>query len=190
MPSLRFPDGRTVELPEGEPVGSVLADAVAARVNGALVDLSHVPDANAEVAPVSDGEPDALHVLRHSTAHVMAQAVCDLFPGAKYAIGPPVEDGFYYDFDLPANLTPEDLPRVEDRMREIAAQNQPFVREEVSREEALQRFEDQPFKREIIESVDAEEGALGDRISIYRNDSWADLCLGPHVASTARLGAF
>jgi threonyl-tRNA synthetase len=190
MPSLRFPDGRTVELPEGEPVGSVLPDAVAARVDGVLVDLSHVPHADAEVAPVSDSDPDALHVLRHSTAHVMAQAVCDLFPGAKYAIGPPVEDGFYYDFELPVNLTPEDLPRIEERMREIVAKDQPFVREEVSREEALKRFEDQPFKREIIESVDAEEGALGDRMSIYRNDSWADLCLGPHVASTSRLGAF
>jgi threonyl-tRNA synthetase len=191
MPSVRFLDGRTAELPEGEPVGSVLPpEAVAARVNGMLVDLSHVPEEDVDIVPVSAGEPDALHVLRHSTAHVMAQAVCDLYPGAKYAIGPPVEDGFYYDFDLPVNLTPDDLPRIEDRMREIVAKDQPFVREEVSRDEALQRFEDQPFKLEIIESVDAEEGALGDRISIYRNDSWADLCLGPHVASTGRIGAF
>src|SRR6266700_6089086 len=127
MPSLRFPDGRTVELPEGEPVGSVLPpEAVAARVDGALVDLAHVPGGDVEVVPLSPGDPEALHVLRHSTAHVMAQAVCDLFPGAKYAIGPPVEDGFYYDFDLPVNLTPEDLGRIEARMREIVAVGQPF----------------------------------------------------------------
>src|SRR6266581_8055026 len=167
MPKVTLPRGEVIELEEGTPVAS---------------------DANVE--PVLAGEPDGLRVLRHSTAHVMAQAVCDLYPGAKYAIGPPIEDGFYYDFDLPVNLTPEDLPRIEDRMREIVAKDQPFVREEVSREEALQRFEDQPFKREIIESVDAEEGALGDRMSIYRNNSWADLCLGPHVASTSRIAAF
>src|SRR5436190_5594528 len=144
MPSLRFPDGRTVELPEGEPVGSVLPGAVAVRVDGALVDLSHVPHADAEVAPVSDSDPDALHVLRHSTAHVMAQAVCDLFPGAKYAIGPPVEDGFYYDFELPggAHFSDDDLERIETRMREIVAENQPFVREELSRDEGLEAFAD------------------------------------------------
>jgi threonyl-tRNA synthetase len=131
-----------------------------------------------------------LEVLRHSTAHVMAQAVCDLWPEAKYAIGPPIEDGFYYDFDLPEQLTPEDLPRIEARMREIVAAEQPFNREEVSREEALKRFADQPYKVEIIEGVEEAEGAGGDRVSIYRNDGWQDLCLGPHVESTGKLGAF
>src|SRR5205823_12432612 len=134
--------------------------------------------------------PGGLDRLRPSAAHVMAQAVCDLYPGAKYAIGPPIEDGFYYDFDLPQTLSLEDLPRIEERMREIAAKNQPFVREELGRDEALERFGDQPFKREIIEGVEADEGALGDRVSVYRNDGWADLCLGPHVPSTSRLGAF
>ncbi len=194
MPTLRFPDGRTVELPEGEPLGSALPPdedaAVAARLDGELVDLSYVPGGDAAVEPMTAAEPDGLHVLRHSAAHVMAQAVCDLFPGAKYAIGPPIEDGFYYDFDLPETLTPEDLPRIEARMAELVAKEQPFIREEVSRDEALQRFADQPYKREIIESVDASEGALGDRISIYRNNSWQDLCLGPHVPATSRIGAF
>ncbi|HYH28733.1 MAG TPA: threonine--tRNA ligase [Actinomycetota bacterium] len=137
---------------------------------------------------------NGLEILRHSTAHVMAQAVCDLWPGAKYAIGPPIEDGFYYDFDLPVQLTPEDLPRIEERMRRIVREGQPFVREEVPRAEALERFADQPYKREIIEGVgDAEaeaEGGGGERISIYRNDGWQDLCLGPHVGSTSELGAF
>jgi threonyl-tRNA synthetase len=191
MPRIEFSDGRTVELPEGEPIGSVLEpDAVAARVGDHTVDLSWVPDGDVQVKPISQGDPEGLTVLRHSTAHVMAQAVCDLYPGAKYAIGPPIEDGFYYDFDLPQALSPDDLPRIEDRMREIAKNDQPFVREELGRDEALQRFADQPFKKEIIEGVEAEEGALGDRVSVYRNDGWADLCLGPHVPSTSRLGAF
>jgi threonyl-tRNA synthetase len=191
MPRVTLPEGRTVELPEGEPIGSVLEpDAVAARVEDRTVDLSWIPDGDVEVTPISQADPDGLTVLRHSTAHVMAQAVCDLYPGAKYAIGPPIEDGFYYDFDLPQALSPDDLPRIEDRMREIAKSDQPFIREELGRDEALQRFADQPFKKEIIEGVEADEGALGDRVSVYRNDGWADLCLGPHVPSTSRLGAF
>src|ERR671918_690475 len=131
---------------------------------------------------------DDLEVLRHSTAHVMAQAVCDLWPGAKYAIGPPIEDGFYYDFELPEQLTPDDLPRIEARMREIVQAEQPFKHEEVPREEAFERFADQPYKREIIEGVEEAEGAKGDTVSIYRNDGWQDLCLGPHVEDTGKLG--
>jgi threonyl-tRNA synthetase len=195
MPRLKVPDGRLVDLPEGEPVGSIEGlppDVVAVRVDARLVDLSHIPDGDAVVEPVSVSEPDGLHVLRHSSAHVMAQAVCDLIPEAAYAIGPPIEDGFYYDFDLPRTLTPDDLPDIERRMGEIVAADQPFVREELSREEALARFADQPFKREIVEGVDEseQEGAAGETITLYRNDGWADLCLGPHVPSTGRLGAF
>jgi threonyl-tRNA synthetase len=134
-------------------------------------------------------DPD-LEVLRHSTAHVMAQAVCDLWPQAKYAIGPPIEDGFYYDFDLPETLTPDDLERIEARMQEIVVEDQPFKREELSREEALSEFTEQPYKVEIIEAVEEDEGAAGDRVVVYRNDGWKDLCLGPHVESTGRLGAF
>jgi threonyl-tRNA synthetase len=135
-------------------------------------------------------EQTDLDVLRHSTAHVMAQAVCDLWPGAKYAIGPPIQDGFYYDFDLPEQLTPDDLERIEKRMRHIVKQDQPFTREELSREEALERFKDQPYKVEIIEKVEADEGATGEKVTVYRNDGWEDLCLGPHVPSTKKLGAF
>jgi threonyl-tRNA synthetase len=144
--------------------------------------------------PLRDAGQDRLHVLRHSTAHVMAQAVCDLWPGAKYAIGPPIEDGFYYDFELPEQLTPEDLPRIEERMRRIVAEDQPFVREELDPDEAKARFAEQPYKLEIIEGVgEAEaraEGAVGDRVVVYRNDGWQDLCLGPHVDSTGKIGAF
>ena len=128
-------------------------------------------------------------ILRHSTAHVMAQAVCDLFPNAKYAIGPPIEDGFYYDFDIGRSFTPEDLDKIEERMRAIIEEGQTFERQELSREDALARFSDQPFKVEIIEGVDEQEGA-GPVISVYRNGGWEDLCRGPHVESTKLIPAF
>src|SRR5712691_10312715 len=120
MPRLMFSDGSVVELPEGEPIGSALSpDAIAARVDGDLRDLSFVPVTDADVAQVALSDAEGLHVLRHSTAHVMAQAVCDLYPGAKYAIGPSIDDGFYYDFLLPKPLSSDDLPSIEERMREI-----------------------------------------------------------------------
>jgi threonyl-tRNA synthetase len=186
-----LPNGEVREVDSGTSVADLVPnDAIAARVDGQLVDLSQQLTEDAAVEPVLAAEPDGLHVLRHSTAHVMAQAVCDLFPGARYAIGPPIEDGFYYDFELPLSLTPENLEQIEERMRAIAAEGQPFVREELDRQAALERFADQPFKKEIIEAAEAEEGALGEVFSVYRNDGWADLCLGPHVPATSRLGAF
>ncbi|HWI04519.1 MAG TPA: threonine--tRNA ligase, partial [Acidimicrobiales bacterium] len=195
-----LPDGSIRELPDGATpadlaasIGRSLAKAaVAAVVNGAETDLGAALHDGDRVAIVTANTDDGRKVLRHSTAHVMAQAVCDLFPGAKYAIGPPVEDGFYYDFDLPdgARFSEEDLGRIEARMRAIVGEDQAFVREELSREEGLQRFADQPFKVEIIEGVDPEEGAEGSAVSVYRNDGWADLCRGPHVPSTSRLGSF
>jgi len=193
MPKVLMADGRAVELPEGEPIGSVMPPgAIAARIDEMLVDLSRVPERDAVAEPVFASETDGLHVLRHSTAHVMAQAVCDLYPGARYAIGPPIEDGFYYDFELPRPIGPEDLERIEARMAEILGSDQPFVRDELSRAEALERFADQPYKREIIEGLEDEDGevAAGDSVTVYRNGEWADLCLGPHVPSTGRLGAF
>jgi len=191
MPTLTFPDGRTTELPDGEPVGSVLpGQAIAARVDGELVDLSFVPPGDVKVEPVQAAEDDGLHVVRHSAAHVMAQAVCDLWPGTRYAIGPPVQDGFYYDLELPGAVSESDLERIEARMREIVQADQPFVREELSRAEALERFADQPYKREIVETLEEGEVAGGDAVTVYRNDGWSDLCLGPHVPSSGRLKAF
>jgi threonyl-tRNA synthetase len=193
MPRLTMPDGSHVELPDGEPVGSALEPgAIAARVDGELRDLSFVPDGDAKVEPVAASDADGLHILRHSTAHVMAQAVCDLFPGARYAIGPPIQDGFYYDFDLPSEIHEDDLPRIEARMGEIVEADQPFIREEVSRGEAVARLDGQTFKREIVEAIGAAEGEVsgGDTVSLYRNDGWVDLCEGPHVPSTGRLGAY
>jgi threonyl-tRNA synthetase len=191
MPKIELADGTTTELPEGEPVGAVLPpEAIAARVDGELVDLSYVPAADGKVEPVLPSDGDGLHVLRHSAAHVLAQAVCDLWPGTRYAIGPPIEDGFYYDLEFPGQVSESDLAKIEDRMREIVAADQPFVREEIPRAEALERFADQPYKREIIESLEEGEVPAGDRVTVYRNDGWADLCLGPHVPSTGRLTAF
>ena len=193
MPRLTLPDGAQVQLPEGEPVGAVLPpEAIAARVDGELRDLSFVPGGDAAVEPIDPASEDGLHVLRHSTAHVLAQAACRLRPGTKYAIGPPIQDGFYYDLDLPEPLGEGDLPAIEEEMRRIVEADQPFVREEVSRDEAIERLGDQPYKREIVEGIGAAEGevAAGDVVSLYRNDGWVDLCEGPHVPSTARLGVF
>ena len=193
MPQLTLSDDTVVALPEGEPVGSVLdPGAVAARVDGELRDLSFVPDRDVAVEPVDPASEDGLHVVRHSAAHVLAQAVCRLWPGTRYAIGPAIADGFYYDLAIPEHLSADDLPRIEATMREIVGADQSFVREEVSRPEALERFDGQDFKREIIEKLGDEEGevAAGDVVSLYRNDGWVDLCLGPHVPSTGRIGAF
>ena len=137
---------------------------------------------------------DGREILRHSTAHIMAQAVCELFPGARYAIGPPIEDGFYYDFDIGRPFTPEDLAKIERKMRGIMKQSQPFEREELTKDEGLKLFADQPFKREIIEGIggdeDAAEGGGSDVVTVFRNKSWSDLCRGPHVASTGDIPAF
>jgi threonyl-tRNA synthetase len=191
MPRIELADGRASELPEGEPIGSVLPpEAIAARMDGELVDLSFAPTIGGKAEPVLPADTDGLHVLRHSAAHVLAQAVCDLWPGTKYAIGPPIDDGFYYDIELPGPISETDLPRIEERMREIVGADQPFVREELSRSQALDRFADQPYKREILESLEEGEVGGGETVTVYRNDGWADLCLGPHVPSTGRLKAF
>jgi threonyl-tRNA synthetase len=191
MPRITLADGTSRDLPDGEPLGSIVPlGAIAARFEGELVDLSFVPNADGRAEVVQPGDPEGLHVLRHSSAHVLAHAVCDLWPGARYAIGPPVEDGFYYDVELPDPIGESDLAKIEDRMRELAQADQPFVRQQVSREDALRLFEDQPYKREIIESLDESEAARGDTVTVYRNDGWSDLCLGPHVPSTGALTAF
>src|SRR5438309_2050176 len=198
--TVTLPDGSSRSLPQGSTaadlaskIGKGLAKAaVAATVDGREVDLgSPLPD-GATVSVVTANTDEGRYVLRHSTAHVMAQAVCDLFPGAKYAIGPPIADGFYYDFELPggARFSDDDLERIEARMREIVAESQPFVREEYTKEEGLQVFADQPYKVEIIEAVDPTEGAEGGVVSADRNDGWVDLCRGPHVPATSRLGFF
>ncbi|MEN8040837.1 MAG: threonine--tRNA ligase [Actinomycetota bacterium] len=196
--TITLPDGSSREYEDGvtgyeiaSDIGSRLAKAaVAVTVDGAMFDLYRPIDTDAHVSVVTDNTEAGRHVIRHSAAHVMAQAVLELFPGAKFAIGPPIEDGFYYDFEVDDPFTPDDLDRIESKMAEIVAQNQPFERGELQIQEALEAFSDQPFKVEIIEGVDAGEGVEGDAVSTYRNDQFLDLCRGPHVPSTGRLKAY
>jgi threonyl-tRNA synthetase len=203
--SISLPDGSTKVLEAGtttadlaRAIGRKLAEAaIAAEVDGAEWDLTRPLPDGARVRIVTVDTEEGRHVLRHSTAHVLAQAVTDLWPGAKYAIGPAIENGFYYDFELPggARFTEADLERIESRMREIMVADQPFTRGEVSRDEGLVLFADQPYKTEIISGVggreDAAEGGGGTVVSYYRNrPDFVDLCRGPHVPSTRRLGHF
>ncbi len=204
--SSRAYDAGTTPVQVAQSIGAGLARAaLAARVwdderAGAWVDLDHALDHDVTLAIVTPTTAEGREVLRHSTAHVMAQAVTDLFPGARYAIGPAIDDGFYYDFELPdgAHFSDHDLERIEARMREIVAADMPFVRAEVGREEGLALFAEQPYKREIIERVDpADDSEVGGGavISVYRNprgdgSEFVDLCRGPHVPSTKRLGVF
>src|SRR5436305_10436273 len=199
-----LPDSSSQQLPAGSTgaelatsIGRTLAkNAVAVQVDGAPADLSAPLPDGARVEIVTSDTDEGRRILRHSTAHVMAQAVTSLWPGAKYAIGPAIEDGFYYDFDLPGggSFSEEDLARIEERMRQIVGQDQPFEREEHSIDEGLQLFADQPYKQEIIRRVDAadaSEGVGGNVVTAYRNtEQFVDLCRGPHVPSTGRLGAF
>ncbi len=194
MPRLTMPDASSIQLPEGEPLGSVVPPgSVAVRIDGVLFDLSHVPDGDVSIEPIDLRTDDGLHVLRHSSAHVLAQAVCRLWPGTKLGIGPAIADGFFYDLDIPAHVSADDLGRIEDEMRAIVKEAQPFLRDDVDRAAALQRLADQPLKREIVEGLAAHDGEVtgGDTVSFYRNGpAFDDLCLGPHLPSTGMLGAF
>ena len=206
---VRLPDESVRELPAGstgidlaQSIGKRLAQAaVATVVNGVETDLGVALADGAQVSIVTADSDAGRHVLRHSTAHVLAQAVVQLFEGAKFSIGPAIEDGFYYDFELPNNKTfsDADLVAITERMQQIVAADQPFVRSEMSADDALKVFSDQPYKCEIIQrvtkgdadSVDALEAGSADAVSVYRNsDSFVDLCRGPHVPSTSRLGHF
>ena len=207
--SVLLPDGSARSVPAGATIADVAASigsrlakaALAGTVNGDEVDLTTVVAEGVTVSVITADSDAGRHVLRHSTAHVLAQAVVQLFPGAQFSIGPAIEDGFYYDFELPGGRTfsDDDLSSIEARMREIMKANQPFVRSELSAADALALFASQKYKCEIIERVtsgaadgsDAGEVGNSDTISVYRNsDEFVDLCRGPHVPSTSRLGHF
>jgi threonyl-tRNA synthetase len=197
----------TLVTPDGTKDGFALAKEASASAPVALVvdgrqrDLSHVPAADASVEVITADTDEGREVVRHSTAHVMAQAVLRLFPEAKYSIGPPIQDGFYYDFDVERPFTPDDLERIEAEMKTIVKENQRFERAELSKQEALSLFSGQPYKVEIIEGVasDAEgaerDASTGEALSIYRNtadgqERFVDLCRGPHIPGTGRIKAF
>ena len=192
MASVTLPDGSKHEYEGPVTVAQVAASigaglakaALAGRVDGKLVDLSHVIDGDAAVAIITARDPEGLEIIRHSTAHLMAQAVKELFPEAQVTIGPAIENGFYYDFSYTRAFTPEDLKAIEARMDELVKKNIPIVREEMPREEAIDFFKalGEHYKAEIISSIPA-----GEVISLYRQGDFVDLCRGPHVPSTGCL---
>jgi threonyl-tRNA synthetase len=195
MPSIRLPDGQQRDYPAALTVADVAASigpglakaALAGRVNGKLVDLSHRIEADAELAIVTEKDADGLEIIRHSTAHLLAYAVKELFPQAQVTIGPVVENGFYYDFAYERPFTPEDLAAIEKRMGELAAKNEPVTRRVLPRDEAVAYFKGlgEHYKAEIIGSIPA-----GEDVSLYREGGFEDLCRGPHVPSTGRLKHF
>ena len=192
MLTVTLPDGskREFEAPVSvadiaKNIASSLAKAaLAGKVDGKLVDLSFVVDHDAEVAIVTDKDPEALEIIRHSTAHLMAQAVKSLYPEAQVTIGPAIENGFYYDFSYTRPFTPEDLKAIEKKMDELVAKNFPIVRKEMKREEAIEFFLGlgEKYKAELVEAIPE-----GETISLYEQGDFIDLCRGPHVPNTGKL---
>ncbi len=195
MPNITLPDGAVRAFDHPVSVAEVAASigaglakaALAGRVNGQLVDTSHQLEQDSELAIVTAKDADGLEVLRHSTAHLLAYAVKDLYPEAQVTIGPVIENGFYYDFSYSRPFTPEDLQAIEQRMAELAAKDEPVQREVLPRDEAVTFFKAQGehYKAEIIASIPA-----GEAVSLYREGAFTDLCRGPHVPSTGKLKHF
>lgn len=195
MPVVTLPDGSRREFSEPVSVHDVAADigaglakaALAGVVDGKEVDTSYVIDRDVNLAIVTDRQPEGLEVIRHSTAHLLAQAVKQLYPGAQVTIGPVIEDGFYYDFAYERQFTPEDLEKIEQRMNELAKEDIPVSRRLMPRDEAVKYFREmgEEYKAEIIASIPTNED-----ISLYRQGDFEDLCRGPHVPSTGKLKAF
>jgi len=192
---VRFPDGTTKSYPKGILLKDILADTsirdridevVAAKVEGAELDLQAPLTRGGLLEWVDMSSREGLEVLRHSTSHVMAQAVQSLFTGAKITIGPAIRDGFYYDFDYDRSFSPEDFPRIEAKMKEIIDRDLPIIRKTVSREEALHIFQTrgEPYKRELIEYLPDRE------VTLYQQGDFIDLCRGPHLSSTGKIVAF
>lgn len=194
MINVSLPDGSKRELSAGSTVADLAASigaglakaALAGQVNGELVDLSAPLVDGATVAIITEKSPEALEIIRHSTSHLMAQAVKELFPATKVTIGPAIENGFYYDFDIDTPFTPEDLERIEKKMADLVAAGQTVERRVMSAAEAITFFEKmgEPYKKELIEGIGAAT------VSIYSQGSFADLCRGPHVPNTSKLKAF
>ena len=195
MPVITLPDGS--QRPFDHPVsiadvalsiGPGLAKAaVAGRVDGQLVDTSFVMEADAQLSIITERDEEGLEIIRHSTAHLTAQAVQELFPGVQVTIGPVIDEGFYYDFATGHNFTPEDLSKIEQRMSELVTDDLPLERVVMSRDLAIKTFRDmgEHYKVQIIQDLPE-----GEEISIYKQGNWMDLCRGPHVPSTGKLGVF
>ena len=195
MPVIRLPDGSERRFDQPVTVHDVAANigpglakaALAGKVNGKLVDTSFRIESDSDLAIVTDKDAEGLEIIRHSTAHLLAQAVKELFPEAQVTIGPVIEDGFYYDFAFKRGFTPEDLEAIEKKMAELAKRDLPVTRKEVPRDEAVAYFKaiGEAYKAEIIESIPA-----GQVLSLYTQGGFTDLCRGPHVPSTGKLKVF
>ncbi len=195
MPVITLPDGSHREYPQAVTVADIAASigpglaraALAGRINGKLVDTSFRVEQDAEVTIITDKSPEGIEIIRHSTAHLLAQAVKELFPEAQVTIGPVIENGFYYDFAFKRGFTQEDLAKIEQRMHEIAKRDYPVSRTVMPRDEAIGFFRGlgEEYKAKIIEDIPA-----GEHISLYRQGEFIDLCRGPHVPSTGKLKAF
>ena len=190
--NIALPDGSVKELAAGATVADVAASigaglakaALAGKVDGTLVDLTATVTDGATVEIITAKSPEALHIMRHSCAHIMAEAVQELYPGTQIAFGPATDDGYFYDLELPNNISSDDFGAIEKKMAEIVKADEPFVREVVSIDEAKKIFADQRFKLEHIDDLTDQE------ISIYHHGSFVDLCAGPHVPSAGKIGAF
>ena len=191
---ITFPDGAQKEFSDGTILGEIAAslggrlkkEAIAASVDGRLVDLNTSLSRDAEVKFITFNDPEGKDIFRHSASHIMAQAVKRLYPGAKLAIGPSIEDGFYYDFDLPEKMTEDDLKRIEKEMNSITSEGIAYTREEMSSQEAVRLFEDlgEDYKVEMIRDLD------DDKVSVYYQDDFVDMCRGPHVPDTSFIRSF
>src|SRR5713101_3090797 len=193
MVALTLPDGARREFPDGvtgtevaEAISKSLAKkAVAMAVDGRLTDLADPVEHDARIEIVTREDPRALELIRHDCAHVLAEAVQTLWPGTQVTIGPVIENGFYYDFFRNQPFTPEDFPAIEKRMREIVARDKPFTKEVWSRDETKRVFRDKGelFKVELVDAIPDDQ-----QIKIYKQGDWFDLCRGPHMTSTAKVG--
>src|SRR5258706_5327856 len=195
MVAITLPDGSVRQFEKPVTVGEVAASigpglakaALGGKVDGKLVDVSHTIPNDAKLAIVTDRDPEGLHLIRNSTAHLLAYAVKELFPDAQVTIGPVIENGFYYDFSYKRPFTPEDLAAIEKRMAELAKKDLPVKREEWKRDDAVKFFESigEKYKAEIISAIPADQN-----ISLYREGDFVDLCRGPHLPSTGTLKVF
>jgi threonyl-tRNA synthetase len=195
MISVTLPDGNQRQFEHPVSIHDVAFDigaglaraALAGKVNGELVDTNYLIEQDADIAIITERDEEGLDIIRHSTSHLMAQAVKQLFPEAQVTIGPVIDDGFYYDFSYAPGLTPEDLTKIEKRMAELVKQDIPVVREEISREAGIEKFRamGENYKAEILEDI-----PKGETLSLYGQGDFVDLCRGPHVPSTGKLKAF
>ena len=195
---IKLPDGTVKKYTEpvsgyeiASDIGSNLArDAVCVEVNKEIFDTSYLISQSSDIRILTKKDLSSLKILRHSSAHLLAQAVLNLYPGTMYGVGPDIEDGFYYDFLFEKTISEDDLKEIEKEMHKLSKENQPFVKSYRSKKDASKLFQDQKFKKELIEAADSNEGVQDENVSVYSNNSFIDLCRGPHVPHTGFIKHF